>query len=66
MDAKVHPARQVHCRDAEERFALVHLDLRRTKAVESVGLVADLDVAVLRHRHNYRELFLVRARDCHP
>ena len=63
MDAKVHPARR---RDAEEMIGLVHLARRLTTAVESAGLVADLDVAVRRHRHNFRELFLVRVRDFHP
>ncbi len=47
-------------------IGLVHPARRRKTAVESVVLVADLDVAVRRHRHNYLELFLVRARDFHP
>jgi hypothetical protein len=66
MDAKVHPARPVHHRDAEEMIGLVRPDLRLTTAVESVGLVADLDAAVRHRRHDFRESSPAQARDFHP
>jgi hypothetical protein len=66
MDAKVHLARPVHHRDAEEMIGLALPALRQTTAVELVGLVADLDVAVRRPRHNFRELSQAQGRDFRP
>jgi hypothetical protein len=65
MDAKVHLDRPVHHPDAEEMIGLVLPALRPTTVVELVGLGADLDVAVRRHRHNFRESCPVQARDFH-
>ena len=66
MDAKVHLVHPVHYRDAEEMFGLVRPVHRQTTAVESVGLGADLVVAVRRHCHNFRESSPVQVRDFHP
>ncbi len=66
MDAKVHPALPVHRWDAKEMIGPVHPVPRLTTAVESVGQVADPDVAVRRHRRNFRESFRVRVLDFHP
>jgi hypothetical protein len=65
MDAKVHPARLVHLRDAEGKIGLVHRDLRRQIAGESAGQVADHLGAVGHHR-SFRELCLELGRDFHP
>jgi hypothetical protein len=60
MDAKAHPARPVHHRDAEEMFCPVRRHHRQEAAVASVDQVADLVAAV---RHNFRESFPVRDPD---
>ena len=65
MDAKVHPARLVHHRDAEEMIGLVRRAPRHPIGDEWVGQVADhLDVAV--HHRSFRELCLELGRDFHP
>jgi hypothetical protein len=66
MDAKVHPARPVHHRDAEEMIGLVRPALRLMTAVESADLVADLDAAVRHRRHDFRESSPAQGRDFHP
>jgi hypothetical protein len=66
MDAKVHLARPVHHRDAEEMIGLVRPDLRLTTAVESVGLGADLDAAVRHRRRDFRESSPAQGRDFRP
>lgn len=66
MDAKVHLARPVHYRDAEEMIGLVRPDLRLTTAVESVGLGADLDAAVRHRRRDFRESSPAQGRDFRP
>jgi hypothetical protein len=69
MDAKVHLARPVHHRDAEETIGLVRRDLRRQTAGESAGQVAD-HLAAVGHRHhrhrNFREPCPAPGRDFRP
>jgi hypothetical protein len=55
MDAKVHPARPVHRRDAAGKIGLVRQDRRRQKAGESAGPVADRLGAVGHRRHSFQE-----------
>jgi hypothetical protein len=65
MDAKVHPARPVH-RNAVEMIGLGRRDRHHQKAVGSVGLDVDLDVAVHHPRHSFLELCPERVHGCHP
>jgi hypothetical protein len=62
MDAKVHPARPVHHRGAEEMICPVRRHHRQETAVASADRVADLVVAA---RHNFRESSPAPDRDSH-
>jgi hypothetical protein len=64
MDAKVHPARPVHHRDAEEMIGLARRAPRHQIGDEWVAQVADHLGAV--GRHNFREPCLELGRDFHP
>ncbi len=66
MDAKVHLVRPVHHRDAGEMIGLAHPALRLTRAVESVGLGADLGVAARHRRYSFLESYPEPVRDFHP
>jgi hypothetical protein len=64
MDAKVHPARLVHLRDAEGKIGLVRRDLRPQIADESAGQVAD-HLGAAGH-HNFLESCPARGHGFHP
>jgi hypothetical protein len=63
MDEKVHPARPVHHRDAEEMICLVRPDLHLKAVDASADQVAVPDAV---GRRNFRELSPAPVRDFHP
>ena len=66
MGATVRLDHPVHHRDVAETIGLVRPDLRLKAAVESAGLVSDLDAAGRHHRHNFLESCQAPDRGCHP